>query len=61
MLEAIKTEKQGKLRISIIKTFDESVTNKTSKRIRKWKQKELKNAFADAALESVCTIWMNVI
>jgi len=41
-LKAIKTEKQGRLRISIIRPFDENITNKTSKRTNKWKQKELK-------------------
>jgi len=60
-VEAIKIDKQGKLSISLIKPFDGNTTNKTSKRTRKWKQKELKNAFVEVALESVCTIWMTVI
>jgi hypothetical protein len=61
ILKAIKIEKQGKSCISIIRSFDENITNKTSKRTNKLKQKELKNAFGEVALEYVCIVWMNVI
>jgi len=42
VLKAIKIDEQGKLFISIIRPFDENITNKASKRTSKWKQKELK-------------------
>ena len=61
MLKAFKIQKQGKLRISIIKPFDENIANNTAKRTSKWKQKKVKNAFVLAVLESVCTVWMIVI
>ena len=61
MLKANKIQKQGKWRIRIIKPFEGSITNETSKRTSKWKQKELKNAVVEAAMESACTKWMNVV
>jgi hypothetical protein len=61
MLKVNKMQKLGKSRTRIIKTFDENITNKTLKRTSNWRQKQLKNAFVEAAMESVCTMWMNVI
>jgi hypothetical protein len=61
MLKAIKIKKQEKLHVSTIKPFDENITNKTSKRTSKWKQNSCKNAYVEAALESVSTNRMNVL